>query len=195
MELLEKDVQELGLAANDISKVTETIAEISDQVNLLALNATIEAARAGEAGKGFAVVANEIKELAHQTANAATEIQTRIDQVQKVSQATIAGIVEATEMVSDNTEVVSTIASAVEQQTATVNEIGGSISDASEKLDYSNNKVSQASIYADDMANMANSVTEAINELDDAVVSIRDTSENLKDLAANSAKATQQFRT
>ena len=195
MELLEKDVQELGLAANDISKVTETIAEISDQVNLLALNATIEAARAGEAGKGFAVVANEIKELAHQTANAATEIQTRIDQVQKVSQATIAGIVEATEIVSDNTEVVSTIASAVEQQTATVNEIGGSISEASEKLDYSNNKVSQASIYADDMANMANSVTEAINELDDAVVSIRDTSEKLKDLAANSAKATQQFRT
>lgn len=195
MEVLEKDVQELGQAADDISKVTETISEISDQVNLLALNATIEAARAGDAGKGFAVVANEIKELAHQTANAASEIQTRIDQVQQVSKATISGIVEATEIVSNNTEIVSTIASAVEEQTATVNEIGGSISEASEKLNYSNSKVSQASVYADDMAKMADSVTEAINEVDDAVTSIIKTSETLTELAAKSAKSTQQFHT
>ena len=195
MELLEKNVQELGQAANDISKVTETIAQISGQVNLLALNATIEAARAGEAGKGFAVVANEIKELARQTAGAATEIQTRIDQVQKVSQTTIAGIIEATEIVSNNTDVVSTIASAVEEQTATVNEIGNSLADASEKLGYSNEKVSKASVYADDMAKMADSVTEAIDEVDQAVGSILDTSKSLKELAENSAKMTQQFRT
>ncbi len=195
MELLEKEVQELGQAANDISKVTETIAEISDQVNLLALNATIEAARAGEAGKGFAVVANEIKELARQTAGAATEIQTRIDQVQQVSRTTISGIIEATEMVSNNTEVVSTIASAVEEQTAAVNEIGNSLTDASEKLGYSNNKVSQASVYADDMAEMADSVTQAINEVDKAVNSILETSQSLKVLADNSANMTKQFRT
>lgn len=195
MVVLEKDVQELGQAADDISKVTETISEISDQVNLLALNATIEAARAGDAGKGFAVVANEIKELAHQTANAASEIQTRIDQVQQVTKATISGIVEATEIVSNNTEIVSTIASAVEEQTATVNEIGGSISEASEKLSYSNNKVSQASVYADDMAKMVNTVTEEINEVDDAVTSILKTSETLKELAAKTAESTQQFHT
>ena len=185
----------MGQAANDISKVTETIAQISGQVNLLALNATIEAARAGEAGKGFAVVANEIKELARQTAGAATEIQTRIDQVQKVSQTTIAGIIEATEIVSNNTDVVSTIASAVEEQTATVNEIGNSLADASEKLGYSNEKVSKASVYADDMAKMADSVTEAIHEVDQAVGSILDTSKSLKELAENSAKMTRQFRT
>ena len=34
---------ELSDAANQISKVTETITEISEQTNLLALNATIEA--------------------------------------------------------------------------------------------------------------------------------------------------------
>jgi methyl-accepting chemotaxis protein len=48
---------ELTQAAKDIGKVTDTINDISEQINLLALNATIEAARAGEAGKGFAVVA------------------------------------------------------------------------------------------------------------------------------------------
>jgi len=195
MKHLEKEVHELGKAGNDISKVTETIAEISDQVNLLALNATIEAARAGEAGKGFAVVANEIKELAQQTAKAATEIQNRIEQVQKVTQTTIAGIVEATEIVSDNTEVVSTIATAVEEQTATVGEIAKSLADASAKLGYSNDKVSKASIYADEMANKTNSVIDSFDEVDEAMSTIMETSETLKKLADDSATTTRQFRT
>lgn len=195
MELLKNDVNELEKAGNDISKVTETISEISDQVNLLALNATIEAARAGDAGKGFAVVANEIKELAHQTARAATEIQNRIDQVQQVTRNTITGINEATEIVSKNTDVVSTIASAVEEQTATVNEIAHSLSTASEKLDYSNSKVSQAAEYAGDMAKTANMVTDAALDADQAVSSISETSTILITLAESSAQTTRQFRT
>lgn len=195
MEQLEGEVQALGKAGQDISKVTEAIAEISEQVNLLALNATIEAARAGEAGKGFAVVANEIKGLAHQTAEAATEIQSRIDQVQKVTKTTISGIIEATELVSQNTEVVATIASAVEEQNATVNEIAESLSGASESLDYSSNKVSKASEYADEMAELADSVTNTVEEVDEAVLKIMETSSTLKALAVDSVRTTRQFKT
>ena len=54
-------------SAQEIRKVTEIIAGISNQTNLLALNASIEAARAGENGKGFAVVAEQIRELADQS--------------------------------------------------------------------------------------------------------------------------------
>lgn len=195
MQQLEDDVQQLGAAGQDISKVTETIADISDQVNLLALNATIEAARAGEAGKGFAVVAHEIKELAKQTAEAATEIQNRIEQVQKVTQTTIEGIVDSTRIVSDNTDIVSTIATAVEEQSATVNEIAVSLVKAVEKLDYSNTKVSKASEYAADMATMADSVTQSVCEVDEAVVSIMETSASLKKLADNTSETSNQFRT
>ncbi len=195
MDQLEEQVLELGQASEDIIKVTETITAISDQVNLLALNATIEAARAGEAGKGFAVVANEIKELAKQTAGAATEIQTRIDHVQSVTQSTISGIKEAAEIVSQNSDVVSTIASAVEEQSATVNEIAKSLSAATDRLLYSNDKVSKASQYADEMAKMANSVTDAAIEVDEAIQSIDRESENIQMLADDSARTTQQFRT
>lgn len=44
-------VNQLGTAARDIGKVTESITEISEQTNLLALNATIEAARPGKPAK------------------------------------------------------------------------------------------------------------------------------------------------
>ncbi len=70
-----EQINQLGVAAREIGKVTETITEISSQTNLLALNATIEAARAGSAGKGFAVVATEIKALAQQTAAATEDIK------------------------------------------------------------------------------------------------------------------------
>jgi len=71
----------LAERSNKIGAITETISSISNQTNLLALNASIEAARAGEAGKGFAVVADEIRKLAAQSAKAAFEIDTLINEI------------------------------------------------------------------------------------------------------------------
>lgn len=67
MEQVSNETERTNESAQEIRKVTEIIAGISNQTNLLALNASIEAARAGENGKGFAVVAEQIRELADQS--------------------------------------------------------------------------------------------------------------------------------
>lgn len=78
--------------SNEIQNITSLITDISDQTNLLALNAAIEAARAGEYGKGFAVVAEEVRKLAEQSKNSASEIESMVQLIQSASGSAVKAI-------------------------------------------------------------------------------------------------------
>jgi methyl-accepting chemotaxis protein len=159
-----EEMHKLGIAAEEIGQVTETITNISAQTNLLALNATIEAARAGAAGKGFAVVANEIKELARQTAEATEDIKTRIAGVQSSAGAAIADMSEITAVINEVGGIVSSIAAAIEEQAVVTKDLAGNIAQASAGVHDANSHIAQTSevsrAIAKDIAGVNNEVAD-----------------------------------
>ncbi len=174
---------ELGKAAQAISKVTETITEISEQTNLLALNATIEAARAGEAGKGFAVVANEIKELARQTATATHDIKKQIEEVQDTTSITVQEINQISEVINNINEIVGIISSAVVEQSAATQEIANNIAQASLGMGEVNENVSQSSVVAASITKDITTVNTASAEISKGSHQVKTSATDLQQMA------------
>ncbi len=160
-----EQIQQLGQAARDIGKVTETIAEISSQTNLLALNATLEAARAGSAGKGFAVVANEIKALAQQTAAATEDIKQRIGGVQSATAGGVAEIAKISRVIEEVSEIVNSIAAAIEEQATATQGIAQNIAQASSGVTDANARVAESSQVSREIAKDITSVDRSAGEM------------------------------
>ena len=111
-----------GLAAQgrDIGKVLDVIRAIAEQTNLLALNAAIEAARAGEAGRGFAVVADEVRALAHRTAQSTQEIEKMVAGIQNGTGEAVASMQQSNQRTQSTLEMARAAGVALEQITQSI---------------------------------------------------------------------------
>ena len=188
------NMDQLGIAADAIGKVVETITDISEQVNLLALNATIEAARAGEAGKGFAVVANEIKELANQTAGASQEIKEKISRIQGTTSVTVDQISEITQVISQVNDLVATIATSVEEQSTATRDIANNVAQASQGIQEVNENVNQSSAVSSEIAGDIAGVSTAMNDMADSSAQVNTSSQDLSKLAEQLEQMVNQFK-
>lgn len=189
-----KRVRELGEAAREIDKVTETITDISDQTNLLALNATIEAARAGEHGKGFAVVANEIKELAKQTSEATLDIKNRITGIQQSTADTVESIDSISRVIKEIEHIVATIASSIEEQSATTKEIASNVAQASLGLEEVNQNVAQSSFVSGEIAREIANVNTTAAQMSDSSSKVKFNAEDLSGLAHKLRELVDRFK-
>lgn len=182
VDITEK-VNQLGTAAQDIGKVTETITDISGQTNLLALNATIEAARAGEAGKGFAVVANEIKELASQTAMATGEIKERIEGIQSSTGTTVTGIRKISDIIKEIDNLVGEITIALKEQGETISDLISNISQTGQGITAVSGNVAQSSSVAKNIAVDVAQVNQSAENISQGTGKVLSNAEELKQLA------------
>jgi methyl-accepting chemotaxis protein len=110
-----------------IGAVADMINDIAANTNLLALNATIEAARAGDAGKGFAVVASEVKQLAKQTAHCTEEIARHIADVRTTAGAAVDAVFRIEARIDEINAMSGAIAAAIVEQGAATSEIAHNV--------------------------------------------------------------------
>ena len=187
-------IKELGIAAIEIGKVTETITEISEQTNLLALNATIEAARAGDAGKGFAVVANEIKDLAKQTSDATSQIKEQIESIQNASQGSVEEITKISDIINEINDKISVVTQTVEEQSNTTQEITENVTQAASGIHEVNENVAQVSVVTGEINAEIIGVGQAANEINDSSALVNEKAEGLEELSKTFIKMVQKFK-
>lgn len=180
--------------SDEIQNITSLITDISEQTNLLALNAAIEAARAGEYGKGFAVVAEEVRKLAEQSKNSASEIESMVQLIHSASgSAVIAittggdkveqGLAKTTESLNVFNEIETSVG-AVVQKVELVSTAIGQIQEMANSVTESAGKVQTLATHAADGASDTSAATEqqlaANEEISSNAQSLADLAEKLQ---------------
>jgi len=186
-------ITELEKASHEIEGIISVINAIADQTNLLALNATIEAARAGQQGKGFAVVANEVKELAHQTAQATERVRQQIEGMGVRTAHAVTAMSGISAIINEIDQISHTIAGAVEEQTATMHEISGSIDGASQATEEVARRVAESASSLTGISDSVQAVRGVAQKNATEISTVSGSAQSLAALASNLEKLVAQF--
>lgn len=168
--------QLLFKSAQQMNEIIDLIQNIIKKTNMLALNARIESAHAGEYGKGFAIVADEVKMLANQSSQAASEIGEQIEEVRR-------GIENVRE---NTTKILSTISKMqilsnevvdnVDSQKNSAMIIVKNIASVSINCDNVLNHIKEIAVAANDSENMATNMLNSANLLKQKVDDLKEAS-------------------
>ena len=172
-EVVSQVVETMGTineASEKIVAIIAVIDRIAFQTNILALNAAVEAARAGTQGRGFAVVATEVRGLAHDSASAAREIKTLIEEsVLRVEEggklvckagSTIQNVVSS---VGSVTSIMGEISIASVEQSTGINQINAAITQMDSVTQQNASLVQEASSAAQSMQEQSERLVQAVS--------------------------------
>ncbi|RBO86223.1 methyl-accepting chemotaxis protein [Marinomonas aquiplantarum] len=179
-------VDRLGALSKEIDVVIELIVGVAEQTSLLALNAAIEAARAGEAGRGFAVVADEVKALSEQTVKASGDITSKVENIQRETQAVIEAMVQSLSKVEQSRN-------QGENAVTTIHQIEKNTLDAMKNSQEISQAIQEVALTTTQMAQDMDIIAQEIKENHFATESIQSANDNIHQQTKQLAKQIQGF--
>lgn len=182
----EKIISALNEYSEQITSIIDTISTIANQTNLLALNAAIEAARAGEAGRGFAVVAEEVRKLAEQSNQGASEVAALVQKVAAGTGAAVAAMRQSHGEVTQGVAVVNRAGAALDEIVAAVN---GTVEDISGVLNVTDEEVASSDKVVALINSLASIVESTASHAEELAASTEQTSAAMQTVAASAEES------
>jgi methyl-accepting chemotaxis protein len=183
-------VETMATLSRTVSDVTKMIDGIARQTRMLALNASIEAARAGEAGKGFAVVANEVKQLAHQTAEATNTIGQKIAEMTGMVAESVESLQALVGTIASVDEASSSIGKAIVAQESLAGQVSSNLETMRDAVYTLSREIREAAQIASNSGMLSELVLETANSVDGHMSVLK---KNLQDIGAGMGPAASQI--
>jgi len=182
-----RSIGDLSARVMRIDEIMTLINTIADQTKLIAFNAAIEAAAAGTAGRRFSIVSEEIRRLAENVQDRATEIRRAIADVQRAADDLVTSRRDGSSVVEEGAEMTGQTSADLQD----IHDDSQSVLQESKQISLSTQQ--QRSATEQTLA-AVREISQGVNELATGARRTEDVVERLSVLATDLRNSVERFR-
>ena len=152
-----------------VSKVAESLNDISFNITILSLNASIEAARAGDAGAGFDIVALRMRELSESSNEFSQQVEESIQQLAQRVEDTSKEFAESTQAIEQSGKLLEELQGSFIRLKDQFADLYGNIEEQNSNVAQVDAIFGKLNSYVADMKNLSEENQDAVEAIIDAM--------------------------